>query len=215
VQLTPAASTLIDTVSDNYGDFYVLYKNGTTLYLRRISSVMGIDWTSSIANVDDAAMCLSTTGNYPTVVYSRGSEIFIQKFDSADGDNTPGYGETPIVSVLTYAYQAGLSITPDNAAGAIVSWFDERFYGPYIGYVLMAQAVDGAGVRLWDADGVVGVPFDYDGVTIGIPGTWTSSELTLKTLNYNDGGAPWGGLFLWYDYRNGRADIYSDTQANP
>lgn len=84
-----------------------------------------------------------------------------------------------------------------------------------MGYVLMAQAVDGAGARLWDADGVVGAPFDYDGVTIGIPGAWSSSELSIKSLYYNDGGAPWGGLFLWYDYRNGRADIYSDTRLNP
>ncbi len=215
VQLTLAASTLVDAVSNNYGAFYVLYKNGTTLYLRRITGAMGIAWTATIANVDDAAMCLESTGNFPTVVYSRGSEIFIQKFDSADGDNTPGYVETPVVSVLTYAYQAGLSITPDNTTGAIVSWFDERFYGPDMGYVLMAQAVDGAGGRLWDADGVVGAPFDYDGVTVGIPGAWATSELRLKALNYNDGGAPWGGLFLWYDYRNGRADIYSDTRLNP
>ena len=142
---------------------------------------------------------------------SRTSQVYAQRFDF-DGTNNSGFAETVILAITPDAYAGGLSISSDGATGAIISWFDERYYYT-LGFVLMAQAVDITGARLWDAD--ASAAFDYDGVLIGIPNAWRVSELGNASLFYNDGGSPYGGLFLWYDYRNGRADIFYDTRTNP
>ncbi len=215
VLVAPAGCEVKQVLSNNYGSFYVLYKgaSGTaTLYLRLINSTLGTAWTTTVsANVEDAAMCLDITNNYPIVAYTRTSQVFVQQFDPADGDNSPGYGEAVINNLATYGYAGALAVSPDGADGAVISWYDERYYAT-LGYILMAQAVDNIGNRQWDADGGAGT--DYDGVLISIPGAWGLSDQYLKTLFYNDGGSPYGGLFLWYDYRNSRTDIFYDIYAN-
>jgi hypothetical protein len=211
VLVVPAASLLIDAVSDNAGGFYVLYKNAGNVYLRRISSVMAISWTSTMLTVDDAAMCRTSSDGRIIVTYSRNSEIYVQKFDT-DGDNSPGFAETAMVTLTLYAYYSGITITHDGSDGAIVSWIDERFY-PDLGYLVMSQAVDGAGTMLWDADAAGGT--DFNGVHISIPTTWDATDLYLKALFYNDSATPWGGIYFWYDYRNGITDIYYDIRNNP
>jgi hypothetical protein len=202
------AGTIIDVISESWDMFYVLYKSGTDVYLRSISNVLGVNWTRTFINADDAAMMLSPS-YYITVAYSRGSQVFVQQFR---WDNVVMYGESPVVTLTPYAYYSGLSITASPATdGAIVSWVDERYFAS-LGFVVMAQAVDGLANRLWDADPVGA---DYDGILIGIPGTWETADVYLKALFYNDAASPWGGLFLWYDYRNGITDIFYDTRNNP
>jgi len=62
-------------------------------------------------------------------------------------------------------------------------------------------------------------PADDDGVLIGIISTWDINDLLLKSLYYNDGGTPYGGFFLWLDFRNAttatEGDIFYDLRANP
>ena len=203
------AGAIIDVISESWDMFYVLYKNGTDIYLRSINNALGVNWTRTFVNADDAAMMLSPS-YYITVAYSRGSQVFVQQFR---WDNVVMYGESPVVALTPYAYYSNLSITQSPAAdGAIVSWIDERYFAS-LGFVVMAQAVDNLANRLWDADSGAGA--DYDGILIGIPGTWETADVELQALFYNDAASPWGGLFLWYDYRNGIADIFYDTRSNP
>jgi len=215
VLVAPAGCELKNIISNNNGAFYILYKqaSGTSnLYLQRIDTALAVQWTTAaIANVEDAVMCISPGDNRINIAYSRTSQVYAQRFDF-DGTNNSGFAETVILAITPDAYAGGLSISSDGATGAIISWFDERYYYT-LGFVLMAQAVDITGARLWDAD--ASAAFDYDGVLIGIPNAWRVSELGNASLFYNDGGSPYGGLFLWYDYRNGRADIFYDTRTNP
>jgi len=221
VAVTPAGVEMKQVLSNNNGAFYLLYKSapGTaSLYLRRITNALAVQWTTAaIPNVIDAAMCVSTNDTRVNIAYSRfvvannrDNEIYVQRFDY-DGDNDNGFGETALLTLAPYGYAGGLSITPDGFTGAIVSWYDERYYAS-LGYVLMAQAVDIAGTRLWDADAGGGT--DFDGVMIAIPNAWEAADIYNKSLFYNDGGSPYGGLFLWYDYRNSRTDIFYDVRSN-
>jgi len=203
--------TIIDVISESWDMFYVLYRNGADIYLSSINSVLGVNvgWPKTFVNADDAAMMLSPS-YYITVAYSRASEIFVQQFR---WDSVVMFAESPVVALTPYAYYSNLSITASPGTdGAIISWIDERYFFA-LGFVVMAQAVDATGTRLWDADAGAGA--DYDGILIGIPGAWESGDEYLKALFYNDAASPWGGLFLWYDYRNGITDIYYDVIGNP
>ena len=199
--------TIIDVISESWDMFYVLYRSGTDIYLRSINNALGVNWTRTFANAEDAAMMLSPS-YYITVAYSMGSQVFVQQFD---WNNTVTMAASTVVGVVPYAYYSDLSITASPGTnGAIVSWIDERYFAS-LGFVVMAQAVDAAGTRLWNANPAGA---DYDGILIGIPGTWETADVSLKTLFYNDAASPWGGLFIWFDYRNGIADIYYDTKSN-
>jgi hypothetical protein len=201
--------TIIDVISESWDMFYILYRNGADIYLSSINGGLGVDWTRTFLTADDAAMMLSPS-YYITIAYSRASQIFVQQFR---WDNVVMYAESPVVALTPYAYYSNLSITASPSTdGAIISWIDERYFAS-LGFTVMAQAVDAAGARLWDADSGAGT--DYDGILIGIPGTWETADIDLKALFYNDAASPWGGLFLWFDYRNSIADIFYDTRSNP
>jgi hypothetical protein len=203
------SGTIIDVISESWDMFYVLYRDGTDIKLSSINNALGVAWTRTFVNAEDAAMMLSPS-YYITVAYSMGSQVFVQQFD---WNNVVTMAASTVVGVVPYAYYSNLSITASPGTnGAIVSWIDERYFAS-LGFVVMAQAVDNLANRLWDADSGAGT--DYDGILIGIPGTWETADIDLKALFYNDAASPWGGLLLWFDYRNGIADIFYDTGSNP
>lgn len=210
VAVTPANATLLSALSDDNGGMFVLYKIANDIYIRRISSVMGISWTNTVTGVVDAAMCRSGTG--VIVTYNKTtnpSQIFAQGFTGAGGSS---FAETTIVALTPWAYSSNLTIIPDGSNGAIISWIDER-YLPQLGYIVMSQAINSTGTRQWDADPGAGT--DYDGVLIGITNIWYKPYPGLKAAFYNDGALPYGGIFIWYDRRNNKQDIYYDTQPYP
>jgi len=210
VAVTPANATLLSALSDDNGGMFVLYKIANDIYIRRISSVMGISWTNTVTGVVDAAMCRSGTG--VIVTYNKttnSSQIFAQGFTGAGGSS---FAETTIVALTPWAYSSNLTIIPDGSNGAIISWIDER-YLPQLGYIVMSQAINSTGTRQWDADPGAGT--DYDGVLIGITNIWYKPYPGLKAAFYNDGALPYGGIFIWYDRRNNKQDIYYDTQPYP
>ncbi|HOH38027.1 MAG TPA: hypothetical protein PLV17_10500, partial [Spirochaetota bacterium] len=51
----------------------------------------------------------------------------------------------------------------------------------------------------------------YIGKIMGIPMTYSPSNLGSSLLYYDDGGAPYGALYLWYDYRNGAKEVFYKT----
>jgi hypothetical protein len=210
VQVTPANATLLAALSDDTGGMFVLYKIANDIYVRRILSTMAISWTNPIINVVDAAMCRSGTG--VIVTYNKttnSSQIFARGYNDLGGSVFP---ETTIVSLIPWAYSSNLTIVPDRNDGAIISWIDERYLSQ-LGYTVMAQAINATGTPQWDADPGAGT--DYDGVLIGITNIWYKPYSGLKAVFYNDGAAPYGGIFIWYDRRNNKQDIYYDTQPYP
>lgn len=210
VQVTPANATVLAALSDDAGGMFILYKITNDIYIRRISSAMAISWTNTINNVNDAAICRSGTG--VIVTYNKttnSSQIFAQGFTGVGGSS---FGETTIVALTPWAYSSNLTITPDGNNGAIISWIDER-YLTQLGYIVMSQAINSGGVRQWDADAGAGT--DFDGILIGITNIWYKPYLGLKAAFYNDAGTPYGGIYLWYDRRNNKQDIFYDTKQNP
>ncbi|HOF12699.1 MAG TPA: hypothetical protein PLN01_00055, partial [Spirochaetota bacterium] len=210
VQATPANATLLAALSDDAGGMFVLYKITNDIYVRRILSTMAISWSNTINNVVDAAICRSATG--VIVTYNKttnSSQLFAQRYTGA---GVVEFGETTIVALTPYAYTTNLTITPDRNDGAIISWIDERYLSQ-LGYTVMAQAINATGTPQWDADPGAGT--DYDGVLIGITNIWYKPYSGLKAAFYNDGAPPYGGIFIWYDRRNNKQDIYYDTQPYP
>ncbi|MEW6526162.1 MAG: Ig-like domain-containing protein [Spirochaetota bacterium] len=209
VLVTPANATLLNAFSDDAGGMFILYKIANDIFVRRISSGMAISWTNTINNVVDAAMCRSGTG--VIVTYNKttnSSQIFAQGYTGA---GAVAFGETTIVALTPWAYTSNLNIVPDGNGGAIISWVDER-YLPQLGYAIMSQAIDSLGTRRWDADPGAGT--DFDGILIGFTNIWYKPYLGLKAAFFNDGGTPYGGIFLWYDRRNNKQDIYYDINSN-
>lgn len=209
VAVTPANATLLDALSDDAGGMFILYKMTNDLYIRRISSAMTISWTQTTNNVGDAAFCRSGTG--AIVTYSKTtnpSQIFAKGYTDAGAN---AFAETTIVALIPWAYASNLSIVSDGNDGAIICWIDER-YLPQLGYIVMAQAINSSGIPQWDADPGAGT--DYDGILIGITNIWYKPYLVLQSAFYNDGAAPYGGIFLWYDRRNTKQDIFYDVKSN-
>ncbi|HSV97850.1 MAG TPA: hypothetical protein VLM75_13085 [Spirochaetota bacterium] len=199
--------------------FLVLYRDGANIYLARYNSATGAlaDWGTnpiSFAGAVDAAITFDTSNN-PVVAYADSlGRIYAEKFTAATGVQA-NFG-TLLDVAGTGSYVSNLSIASDGLNGAVVSWMDNRYYYS-VGYVIVAQAVipnAGAWTLNWFDDVA-----DDDGVVVGIVSSWDDDELSLKGLYYNDGGTPYGGLFLWKDYRNAttptEADIFYDVRANP
>jgi hypothetical protein len=208
VAVTPANATLLAVLSDDNGGMFVLYRIANDIYVRRITSAMVIAWTNTINNVTDAAICRSGTG--VIVTYNKtinSSQIFAQGYTGAGGS---AFAETTIVSLTPWRI-IPIYHVPDGSNGAIISWIDER-YLPQLGYIVMSQAINSAGVRQWDADAGAGT--DYDGILIGTTNIWYKPYLGLKAAFYNDGGTPYDGIYLWYDRRNNKQDIYYDVKSN-
>ena len=206
--------TILDVQPDNNGGVYILYDNGTNIQLTRRTGTLASSWDNAIvANTFDAAITVDTADNV-IVAYTNGNyDIYAQNRNRTTGATT--YTGMPVCQLSTAAtdgsYGSGLSIISDDAGGAIISWLDTRFY-PESGYVVATQAIDSSGGGLWNADAS---GTDYDGIILGPTSTFYPAEVGLWQLIYGDGGTPWGGLTMWYDYRSSNDDLYFDIHANP
>ena len=90
-------------------------------------------------------------------------------------------------------------ITSDGSGAAVIAWHDRRSGSKWDIY---AQKVNGAGDRLWTADGV--------GVRTAPPGDTNGNCIV------SDGYR--GAIVTWQDYRDGHYDIYTqrlDAAGNP
>jgi hypothetical protein len=136
---------------------------------------------------------------------SAGAVLFSRTFELYD-TVTPVYPQVAISKVMN------VSVVPDGNGGAFVSWMDDRYF-TIEGYHLVAVHIDSAGIpddsSLSYSTGVLGGA--YIGKIIGIPVTYLPSALGSSLLYYNDGGAPYGALYLWYDYRNGTKEVFYKT----
>jgi len=199
--------------------FYVMRKNaaGTIFYFAKYDSSLNllapfiVNYTASDASfsVDAAgnsyvAYCdYSVPAKTVTVVkYNNiGTVLFTQTFQL--NNTTPQVFITKVMNI---------SIVHDGNGGAFVSWMDDRYFA-IEGYHLVAVHIDSAGIpdvsSLSYSTGVsVGA---YIGKIMGIPMTYSPSNLGSSLLYYDDGGAPYGALYLWYDYRNGAKEVFYKT----
>lgn len=180
---------------------YVLYANGTTIYLARLNQNFAdaglTEWTYSAAGTN-GAFTIDSFGNPILTYVDAAGDIIVTKRDAGD-DGTEVNTETISTSLITTEILS-LSIVPDGSEGAIIAWADDRYYTVH-GYVVMAQRVDNSGNALWDSD--AGALTDYTGIIAGITETNDNLEVTVEQAWYNG-----GSVILWYDYRNIRTDIF-------
>jgi len=198
--------------------FYVMRKNaaGTIFYFAKYDSSLNllapfiVNYTASDASfsVDAAgnsyvAYCdYSVPAKTVTVVkYNNiGTVLFTQTFQL--NNTTPQVFITKVMNI---------SIVHDGNGGAFVSWMDDRYF-TIEGYHLVAVHLSPAGIPDDTGDYYTGVTNpNYIGRVMGIPMTYLPSALGSALLFYNDGGAPYGALYLWYDYRNGAKEVFYKT----
>jgi FlgD Ig-like domain len=92
--------------------------------------------------------------------------------------------------IAEYDQQAPISIVPDGAGGAIVTWNDTRSSGE--DYDVYAQLINASGVVQWTSDGVA---------------ICTAGQSQNNPVIVSDGAG--GAIVTWQDYRNGNWDIYA------
>ncbi len=211
--------TILDIRSDQNNGFYILYDDGANVMLRRFNNTITSVWSQAITTSGfEAAFIVDPTTGRPFVVYDNGTGIVtVQARDVVTG---VAAFTTAVMTVASFepnplpasSAEFHLSIASDNNGGALISWIDSRYYIE-MGICVFVQAVNNLGTRQWDAD--TGPGFDLEGILYGVLNSWDDNDGVVKTVFYNDGGPPWGGLFLWYDYRNNRSDIYFQTRTNP
>lgn len=199
---------------------YILYEDSGTIYLtRRDSSLADSDtstWTVSVTG-SEPALALDSSGDPdPILAYVNASnDIVLNKYDA---DNDGALLDTATLptgtDLFTPVYNIQkLSIAADENGGAIISWIDDRYY-PNTGLAAFIQSFDSSLTAEIDEDSD-GTGTDFRGRLIGILNSIDDTEAWIGTLVYNNGTAPWDGIPVWYDYRNGRADIFYDTLARP
>lgn len=216
------AGEITKTMSSPDGtSFYVLRKNaaGTNYYYARYNSILVQQFSDSYT-ASDASFSIDSAGNsyvaycdYSTaakvitvVKYdSSGAVLFSKTFELYD-TVTPVYPQVFIGKVMN------VSVVPDGNGGAFVSWMDDRYF-TIEGYHLVAAHLNAAGnpddSSLSYSTGVSNPA--YIGKIMGIPMTYSPSDLGSSLLYYNDGGAPFGAVYLWYDYRNGAQEVFYKT----
>jgi hypothetical protein len=211
--------TILYIQSDQNNGFYILYDDGANVMLRRFNNTITSVWSQAItASGFEAAFIVDPATGRPFVVYDNGTGIVtVQARDVVTG---VAAFTTAVMTVASFepnplpasSAEFHLSIASDNNGGALISWIDSRYYIE-MGICVFVQAINNLGTRQWDAD--TGPGFDLEGILYGVLNSWDDNDGVVKTVFYNDGGPPWGGLFLWYDYRNNRSDIYFQTRTNP
>jgi|GEM_PF-932081 len=198
---------------------YILYENAGTTYLTRRNATLtdgdASTWTITISTTGtDAVLALDSSGDPdPILAYvDANANIVANKYDaSADGallytftipTGTNLY--TPASTILS------LSITGDENGGAILAWIDDRYY-TNTGLAGLSQAFDATLTPAWDNDSDAAT--DFTGILISILSSTDDQDAFIKTIFYNDGGTPYGALYLWQDYRNAQTDIFYDRMA--
>lgn len=147
-----------------------------------------------------------TTGNAYIAYVNATGDIMVTKLNSAaDGVNMlPAFPYTiPLASaspaIATAIYN--LSITPDGAGGAYVSWIDNRFFTT-LGLCIFSLRIRSDGTPDPAYDTNPGAGTNYSGLMIAPASTWDYKDVGLGLLWYDDGGSPFGTLHFWYDWRN-------------
>lgn len=199
--------TILNVKSDNNNGLYLLYNNGTNILLTRATP--GPVWTQTItANSNDVVMTVDSSSNVIVAYSDANNDIYAQKRILGTGNDN--FGNALICPLDSYV--SGLSVVSDQNNGAIISWNDSRYYAQ-IGYSVFAQAVNTTGVQQWDADAAALT--DLNGIRIGTTSTYDPADLALWSAFYNDGGLPWGGVFIWFDYRNNaNGDLFFAIRNN-
>jgi len=201
--------------------FYVLRKNaaGTNYSFARYNSSLVQQFTNSYT-ASDASFSIDSAGNSYVAYcdYSAAAKVVVVL--KYDGAGTVLFSKTfelydtvtPVYPQVFVSKVMNISVVHDGNGGAFVSWMDDRYF-TIEGYHLVAAHLDSSGVpddsSLSYSTGVSNPA--YIGKIMGIPMTYLPSALGSSLLYYNDGGAPYGAVFLWYDYRNNLKEVFYKT----
>ena len=209
--------TILDIKSDNSNGIYLLFQNGASVGIDRLSTPAASAWGGAVTWTGTGAVMAVDPSGDPTVAFIDATpDIQIRGLQQSDG--TTDFSNTILTSGYTYLTTVtALSITADQSdsggtdvpGGFIIAWADDRYYTSF-GFGIYAQAVDDSGSLVWNTDSS---GTDYTGMTVGLTGAIDETDVLTKTIFYDDGTIPYGGLFIWLDYRNSQADIYYDTLA--
>ncbi len=212
--------TKTDSLSDGTS-YYVLRKNaaGTNYSFARFNSSLFQQFTNSYT-ASDASFSIDSAGNSYVAYcdYSAAAKIVtVLKYDNSGAVLFSKTFElydtvTPVYPQVFISKVMNISIVHDGNGGAFVSWMDDRYFS-IEGYHLVAAHLDSSGIpddsSLAYSTGVSNPA--YIGKIMGIPMTYLPSALGSSLLYYNDGGAPYGSVFLWYDYRNNLKEVFYKT----
>jgi hypothetical protein len=186
-------------VSDGAGGAIISWQDQRSgdfdIYAQRVNAAGVVQWTANGVPVGSATGDQSA----PALVADGAGGVIIVWQDARSG-NYDIYAERvnasgsllwifPTVVCGATGNQLGPAITSDGAAGAIVTWQDQRSGN----YDIQAQRVNGSGVTQWISNGVVlgGSPNDQ----------------TLPMIASDGSG---GAIVTWQDFRNGsNTDVYA------
>ncbi|MFI5371822.1 MAG: T9SS type A sorting domain-containing protein [Candidatus Eisenbacteria bacterium] len=174
------------------------------IYVQRISATGTPMWTT-----DGVALCTAGGNQQSPVVTTDGAggaivawfgqfaghyDIYAQRI-SATG--TPMWTINGVALCAAAGDQESPTIIPDDAGGAIVSWFDQRSGSDYTFADIYAQRISSSGAPMWTPEGVALC-------------TATGSQ---QNPNIAPDGAH-GAIVTWFDGRNGNYDIYAQRVSD-
>jgi hypothetical protein len=188
-----------DLTSDGQKGAYIAWDDmrgaDQDIYIQHVDSSGTVSWTT-----DGIALC-ATSGmqRYPKLIPDGSGGAIIIWEDSRNGDidlyaqqvnsaGTTSWTGNGIVVCNATLDQQQVRIIPDNAGGAILTWYDGRV-DPY--FDIYAQYINSSGTSLWTANG--------EAVCT------ESSEQMYPCIAPSGTGA----IISWWDGRNGYLDIYA------
>ena len=191
-------------VTDGAGGAIVTWhdiRSGTTfdIYAQRVDASGAPQWTA-----DGAEVCTSASHQqFPTLTTDGAGGAIVTWFDFRSGNYdiyaqriAPGgamlWTANGVAISTAPRHQEYPTIVPDDAGGAIITWFDQRTGDSYTFSDIYAQRISSDGTVQWTANGV---PL--------CTATGDQSNPTIAT----DGAS--GAIVTWFDYRSGNYDIYA------
>ncbi|MCX5752107.1 MAG: T9SS type A sorting domain-containing protein [Candidatus Krumholzibacteria bacterium] len=179
--------------------WYDFRSGNSDIYAQRVNASGAVQWTA-----DGVPLCTATWSQGPPTIISDGAGGAIVTWEDTRGNNYDIYAQRVSASgslqwtadgvplCTATGNQLSPMITPDDAEGAIVTWYDSR--NGY--YDIYAQRVNASGVVQWTGDGV--------------PLCMATGDQYSPKITY-DG---WGGaIIMWYDFRSGNSDIYAQRMS--
>ena len=175
------------------------YRNGgdIDIYAQRIDSNGVSQWASngiavcnaaneqghvSLMNLEPGNFLISWFDNRAGVT----SDIYAQKLNMT---GIPAWTVNGVAICTASGYQISPKMVTDNAAGAVITWLDNRSGN----YDIYAQRINNAGAVQWPVNGVA---------VCSAPNSQGNEQLI------SDGSG--GAIITWDDYRNGSSnDIYA------